>query len=74
MEGAVMKMPKTKDLPTYLERVQVEAIQLDALLEGLAILRETPDGSNACFALVEVLQSKAKWIMRALDSVNLPRA
>lgn len=60
-------------LRAYIREVQDQACDLDALIEGVAILKDHENGANACEAVLTLAQAKALAIFDALDTVNLPQ-
>ncbi|MFC3088271.1 hypothetical protein [Tabrizicola soli] len=60
-------------LCAHVRRVQDEACDLDALIEGLVILKDHDKGANAFEAVLTIAQAKAFAIFNALDSANLPK-
>lgn len=65
-------LPQTQKLRSYLSDVQAEVVQLEALVEGVEILMQGNQGSNACGAMITLALKKARWANLALDSMNLP--
>jgi len=49
------------------------ACELEALLEGAAILQDADGGSNALRVVLDVARAKAGAIYSGLDSVSLPK-
>lgn len=58
----------------YLDRIQVEATMLEAVLEGISILMEEPRGMNAAHALVSIATNRVGQIARDCDCVVWPEA
>ena len=60
-------------LCAHVRQVQDQSCDLDALIEGVTILKDLENGANACEAVLTIAQAKALAIFNALDTVNLPK-
>jgi hypothetical protein len=59
-------------LRAHVGNVQNQVCVLAALIEGMAILKDFDNGSNALGVILDIAMDKASQINAALDSVNLP--